>query len=149
MRRALGRYVLVTNGDVLIGEALIKALADRQLDDESFYRIDRHDLWERFHPSMSRGGDMTPACQTATKKVRPPCLNSDRAWPRAEACVFHTPRVEKEPSLTHANVRRRRPSSLPAHTHPTAARPPSRPVSADHPCVLSTLSGPEKVNSHP
>ncbi|KAJ1481831.1 hypothetical protein T484DRAFT_1805882 [Baffinella frigidus] len=44
MRRARGEYLLVTNGDVLLGEVLIGTLARRELDPESFYRIDRHVL---------------------------------------------------------------------------------------------------------
>merc|ERR1712166_477759 len=43
-------------------------LALRQLDEKAFYRIDRHDLHQRFHPSM-RGGDMTEASMGSLKKV--------------------------------------------------------------------------------
>ena len=68
MRRARGKYMLVTNGDVLLGHALIEILARRDLLPDAFYRIDRHDLHQRFHPSM-RGGDMTEACMGAIKKV--------------------------------------------------------------------------------
>ena len=68
MRRARGKYMLVTNGDVLLGHALVDILARRELLPDAFYRIDRHDLHQRFHPSM-RGGDMTEACMGALKKV--------------------------------------------------------------------------------
>ncbi|EKX40129.1 hypothetical protein GUITHDRAFT_113865 [Guillardia theta CCMP2712] len=68
MRRARGKFVLVTNGDILLGQVLVGILADRQLDEEAFYRIDRHDLLQRFHPTM-RKGDMTEAAQGALRRV--------------------------------------------------------------------------------
>ena len=68
LRRARGKFVLVTNGDVLLGHVLIEILAQQQLDEGAFYRIDRHDLHQRFNPSM-RGGDMTEAAMGALKKV--------------------------------------------------------------------------------
>jgi len=43
-RRARGKYVLVTNPDVLFNEQLISFFAKKQLSDNSFYRIDRHDV---------------------------------------------------------------------------------------------------------
>ena len=54
MRRAKGEFVLVTNGDVLLGEALIGIISNRKLDKDSFYRIDRHDLFERYSRSANK-----------------------------------------------------------------------------------------------
>lgn len=69
IRRARGEFVFVTNGDVLISAELVGVLARKELDVGSFYRIDRHDLLERFHPAIGISGDMIAACEGATKKV--------------------------------------------------------------------------------
>ncbi len=44
IRRARGRFVLVTNIDILFSDELIRFLADRRLDPGRMYRIDRHDI---------------------------------------------------------------------------------------------------------
>jgi hypothetical protein len=59
--------VLATNGDVLLGEALVGLLARRELDPGAFYRIDRHDLLERFRPVFAP--DATAAAERALAKV--------------------------------------------------------------------------------
>jgi hypothetical protein len=46
VRRARGRYILVTGADALPNEALIAFLAHERLLDHAFYRIDRRDLSE-------------------------------------------------------------------------------------------------------
>lgn len=43
IQRAKGRFVLSTNADLLYSEELIRFLAQRQLCDEAFYRVDRYD----------------------------------------------------------------------------------------------------------
>ena len=59
--------MLATNGDVLLGEALVGLLARRELDPGAFYRIDRHDLLERFRPVFAP--DATAAAERALAKV--------------------------------------------------------------------------------
>jgi hypothetical protein len=44
VRRALGRYVLVTNPDIVFGPALISRLKQRDLEHGTFYRTDRFDF---------------------------------------------------------------------------------------------------------
>lgn len=43
IQRAKGRFALSTNADLLYSKELIRFLAQRQLCDETFYRIDRYD----------------------------------------------------------------------------------------------------------
>jgi hypothetical protein len=43
IRRARGRFVLATNIDVLFSDELIQLLANRGLNEDAMYRIDRHD----------------------------------------------------------------------------------------------------------
>ncbi|NVM02902.1 MAG: hypothetical protein HWN67_11230, partial [Candidatus Helarchaeota archaeon] len=42
--RAKGKFILVTNSDLLFNEELIKFLASKRLSEENFYRIDRYDV---------------------------------------------------------------------------------------------------------
>lgn len=44
IRRALGKFVLATNIDILFSNELMEFLARRQLKENCFYRIDRHDV---------------------------------------------------------------------------------------------------------
>lgn len=54
IRRALGRWLLITNADILLGDDLHAFISERTLDTGSFYRIDRHDLHMRAQvPSSS------------------------------------------------------------------------------------------------
>ena len=43
IRRARGRFVLATNIDIIISDELVAYLAQRHLDPDRMYRIDRHD----------------------------------------------------------------------------------------------------------
>lgn len=58
VRRASGEYVLVTNPDLLYSEELVAFFASRQLDENSFYRIDRHDF---------KGADISLTVDTKTQ----------------------------------------------------------------------------------
>jgi tetratricopeptide (TPR) repeat protein/2-polyprenyl-3-methyl-5-hydroxy-6-metoxy-1,4-benzoquinol methylase/predicted O-methyltransferase YrrM len=44
IRRTRGRFVLATNIDILFSNELMEFLASRQLEEDCFYRIDRHDV---------------------------------------------------------------------------------------------------------
>src|SRR4051812_35829285 len=44
IRRARGRFVLVTNIDILFSNELVELLARRQLQPGRLYRVDRHDI---------------------------------------------------------------------------------------------------------
>lgn len=43
IRRALGEYVLTTNPDILLSDAMIEEFAQRRLKQDNFYRTDRYD----------------------------------------------------------------------------------------------------------
>ncbi|EKX53417.1 hypothetical protein GUITHDRAFT_101120 [Guillardia theta CCMP2712] len=43
-RRARGKFILITNGDVILNDALFEMLASRRLQQDAFYRIARTDL---------------------------------------------------------------------------------------------------------
>jgi hypothetical protein len=63
VRRAKGRFVLVTNPDDLFSEELIAYLASNRLSEECFYRVDRYD----FHAFAPEGVD-TPAILDFAKR---------------------------------------------------------------------------------
>jgi len=44
IRRAIGKFVLATNIDILFSDELMQFLAARQLDENCFYRVDRYDV---------------------------------------------------------------------------------------------------------
>jgi hypothetical protein len=44
IRRALGEFVVATNIDILFSNELVEFIAERQLEREKMYRIDRHDV---------------------------------------------------------------------------------------------------------
>jgi hypothetical protein len=44
IRRARGRFVLVTNLDIILSPALMQFLAERRLEPGTIYRLDRHDI---------------------------------------------------------------------------------------------------------
>lgn len=44
IRRATGQFVLATNIDILFSDELMSVLTNQQLDENSYYRIDRHDV---------------------------------------------------------------------------------------------------------
>lgn len=53
-RRALGEYVVAMNPDIVLSEALIRALAKQPLDPKNYYRANRHDIRPKFiDPSLS------------------------------------------------------------------------------------------------
>ncbi len=44
VRRAVGEFILSTNSDLLYSEELIRCFAEKKLEKNAFYRIDRHDF---------------------------------------------------------------------------------------------------------
>ena len=44
IRRARGRFILATNIDIIFSAKLMQFLAERTLEEDAFYRIDRHDI---------------------------------------------------------------------------------------------------------
>ncbi len=53
IRAARGKYIVVTNPDILLSEELYAWLAEERLEHDTFYRIDRHDLGPDFQPPLS------------------------------------------------------------------------------------------------
>ena len=43
-RRARGKWVLMTNGDVLLSDSVMEMLGQEALDEAAFYRIDRSEM---------------------------------------------------------------------------------------------------------
>ena len=54
IRAARGEFLLVTNPDILMSEEVFVWLAERQLQHDTFYRIDRHDLGASFQQPSAR-----------------------------------------------------------------------------------------------
>ncbi len=51
IRRARGRYVLCTNIDLLFSDPLVRALAEKDLRDDTYYRANRCDVPDRLDPA--------------------------------------------------------------------------------------------------
>ena len=59
IRRARGKFVLATNIDILFSNKLMQFLASGRLDENCFYRIDRHDV----------GSKILPECKDINKQL--------------------------------------------------------------------------------
>ncbi len=59
IRRAKGKFVLATNIDILFSNKLMQFLASGRLDENCFYRIDRHDV----------GSKILPECKDINKQL--------------------------------------------------------------------------------
>ncbi len=59
IRRARGKFVLATNIDILFSNKLMQFLAGGRLDENCFYRIDRHDV----------GSKILPECKDINKQL--------------------------------------------------------------------------------
>jgi hypothetical protein len=53
IRRARGKFILATNPDILFSQGLMKYFAARQLEENAYYRVDRHDVAEEVPPGWS------------------------------------------------------------------------------------------------
>ena len=53
---ARGRFILTTNCDILFTEPLVRFLAEGTLGNDSFYRVDRHDVLDPVPPTMLQLG---------------------------------------------------------------------------------------------
>ena len=53
IRRARGRFILATNIDILFSDELVRFLAERRLEADRMYRIDRHDVMSEVPPDAS------------------------------------------------------------------------------------------------
>ncbi len=83
LRRARGRFVLVTNADVLFSAALYRQLAVGTLDEGAFYRADRYDFDGRPDPSWAADRVIEYAKANINAVVWRP--------PRAEASRYSRP----------------------------------------------------------
>ena len=70
IRRARGRFVLVSNPDILFSRELIEFLAARKLRDTCFYRADRHDVDQPVPPGLS-AADAQTFCARKAMRVQP------------------------------------------------------------------------------
>jgi len=70
IRRARGEFVLATNIDILFSDELIEFLAQRRLDDECFYRIDRHDISAQQVPIASGVAGMLRFCRDNVIRIQ-------------------------------------------------------------------------------
>lgn len=68
IRRARGRFVLATNLDIIFSAELIRYFAERGLEDEAMYRIDRHDV-SREVPSQRTLDELLEFCRRNTLRV--------------------------------------------------------------------------------
>ena len=62
VRRAKGRFILVTNPDIIFNHELIKFLSKKNLFEKSFYRVNRHDLVKEI-PSIKRVQKIFDFCE--------------------------------------------------------------------------------------
>jgi hypothetical protein len=65
IRRARGRFVLVTNPDLIFSVELVRALAEESISETAFYRADRYD----FRGTIPEGSDVRAALDFAQKRV--------------------------------------------------------------------------------
>jgi hypothetical protein len=68
IRRARGRFVLSTNLDIIFSAELMRYFAERGLDNEAMYRIDRHDV-AREVPSHRTLDELLEFCRRNTLRV--------------------------------------------------------------------------------
>ena len=70
IRRARGRFVLVTNADILLGREVVDVLAGRQLEPATMYRAPRYDI----KLGVDQSGLRWPALEDQANQVRRPDL---------------------------------------------------------------------------
>ena len=63
IRRAAGEFILATNIDILLSDELMRFLAERQLQPDRMYRIDRHDV-DADVPVEARDEERLEYCRT-------------------------------------------------------------------------------------
>ena len=70
IRRAKGKFVVATNIDVLFNDELIQYLASEQLDENSCYRIDRHDTYNKTIPTDIDISGQLEFCKNSLVRVQ-------------------------------------------------------------------------------
>jgi len=69
IRRARGKFVLATNIDILFSNELMQFLASGRLDENGFYRIDRHDVGSNAIPTHISIAEQLEFCRNNIVRV--------------------------------------------------------------------------------
>jgi hypothetical protein len=68
-RRAHGEYVLCLNPDIILSDAMIKFLKNDRLDENTFYRANRHDIALNMIDENHSFEEITKQCQATTTQI--------------------------------------------------------------------------------
>ena len=71
-RRARGDFILITNGDIVLNDAVFRALALRRLDTDAYFRVPRVELGMAFDPAepfAARRALLIPLREAAQKRI--------------------------------------------------------------------------------
>ncbi|MFB0552155.1 MAG: glycosyltransferase [Phycisphaerae bacterium] len=69
IRRARGKFILATNIDILFSNELMQFLASGRLDENHFYRIDRHDVSSKIVPERKDINEQLEFCRNNIVRV--------------------------------------------------------------------------------
>ena len=69
IRRASGKFVLATNIDILFSNEMMQFLASGRLDENCFYRIDRHDVGSKIVPEGKDINEQLEFCRNNIVRV--------------------------------------------------------------------------------